>query len=332
MALESGTYIKDLVSTNPPGTDAISQGDDHIRLIKSVLKNSFPSTNSAPIIPDISGNANKYLQVNSGATATQWSAIRQKGYVQKAKFEYSSSTAILIGAGEYELDDGSNPENFSWDSQLTFTLGPGGSNSSSSSIGTNEWQYIYMDQSNISASPLVAGSFLNSTTAPTYSQTKHGWYNGNDRCIFAVWIDNNGVIFQFWHDGNEAVGYSDSYRNDTGNIRLGRSNSVMYNTWSSPLRLEIPAFANKALVTFYGDGTALTGNITKYFFRTNGATTTSPGGHVIAKVEDDEAEWNVNGIQLFTDSSQQIQLYADANNTSQSIEVMTMGYFLPGGM
>ena len=51
-----------------------------------------------------------------------------------------------------------------------------------------------------------------------------------------------------------------------------------------------------------------------------------------AKVEDDEAEWNVNGIQLFTDSSQQIQLYADANNTSQKIEVMTMGYFLPGGM
>jgi len=50
MALESGTYIKDLVSTNPLGTDAISQGDDHVRLIKSVLQNSFPSTNNAPII------------------------------------------------------------------------------------------------------------------------------------------------------------------------------------------------------------------------------------------------------------------------------------------
>jgi hypothetical protein len=47
MALESGTYVKDLVSTNPPGTDAISQGDDHLRLIKSVLQNSFPSNSNA---------------------------------------------------------------------------------------------------------------------------------------------------------------------------------------------------------------------------------------------------------------------------------------------
>jgi hypothetical protein len=75
MALESGTYVKDLVSTNPPGTDAISQGDDHIRLVKSVLKNSFPSNSNAPIVPDISGNANKFMTVNSGATATEWANI-----------------------------------------------------------------------------------------------------------------------------------------------------------------------------------------------------------------------------------------------------------------
>jgi hypothetical protein len=41
MSLESGTYIDDLVVTNPTGTDAKSQGDDHLRLIKSVLKNSL---------------------------------------------------------------------------------------------------------------------------------------------------------------------------------------------------------------------------------------------------------------------------------------------------
>ena len=326
MALESGTYVKDLVSTNPPGTDAISQGDDHIRLIKSVLKNSFPSNSNAPIVPDISGNGDKYLQVNTGATATQWVTLdvdaltRRKGELQRPKFSYASASSITISPGIYDLDE--KGKNVSWDSTLTVT----------GLSGTNQWVYIYLDYSAISGTTVTASEVIKSTTAPTWSDSKHGWYNGDDRCIFAVWMDNNGVIFQFWHDGNEAVGYSDSSRTDTGNIRLTRSNSAMYNTWSSALRLEIPAFANKALVTFYGDGTATTGNITKYFFRTNGATTTSPGGHVIAKVEDDEAEWNVNGIQLFTDSSQQIQLYADANNTSQSIEVMTMGYFLPGGM
>jgi len=43
MGLESGTYVNDLVSTNPVGaTDAKSAGDDHLRLIKAVLKATFP--------------------------------------------------------------------------------------------------------------------------------------------------------------------------------------------------------------------------------------------------------------------------------------------------
>lgn len=43
MGLEVATYIDDLVLSNPSGTDDRSQGDDHIRLIKSVLKNTFPN-------------------------------------------------------------------------------------------------------------------------------------------------------------------------------------------------------------------------------------------------------------------------------------------------
>lgn len=41
MALETGSNIGDLVSTNPTSTDPKSNGDDHLRLIKSVLQNSF---------------------------------------------------------------------------------------------------------------------------------------------------------------------------------------------------------------------------------------------------------------------------------------------------
>jgi hypothetical protein len=41
MGLETGTYIGDLNSANPPSTDPKSQGDDHLRLIKSVLLNTF---------------------------------------------------------------------------------------------------------------------------------------------------------------------------------------------------------------------------------------------------------------------------------------------------
>lgn len=42
MALETGTTIDELVATNPTASDPAGQGDDHLRLIKAVLKNSFP--------------------------------------------------------------------------------------------------------------------------------------------------------------------------------------------------------------------------------------------------------------------------------------------------
>ena len=41
MPLESGTYISDLVTTNPTSADPKSQGDDHLRLLKTVLKNTL---------------------------------------------------------------------------------------------------------------------------------------------------------------------------------------------------------------------------------------------------------------------------------------------------
>lgn len=47
MALESSTYISGLVTTNPAATDAKSQGDDHIRLLKSTILNTFPSITGA---------------------------------------------------------------------------------------------------------------------------------------------------------------------------------------------------------------------------------------------------------------------------------------------
>ena len=47
MALESANYIDELVITNPTATDPVSQGDDQLRLIKKVVKQSFPSVDIA---------------------------------------------------------------------------------------------------------------------------------------------------------------------------------------------------------------------------------------------------------------------------------------------
>jgi microcystin-dependent protein len=47
MPLESGTYLDDLVATNPPQSDSLTQAAGHLRLIKSVLLASFPAVSGA---------------------------------------------------------------------------------------------------------------------------------------------------------------------------------------------------------------------------------------------------------------------------------------------
>ena len=47
MALETATYISGLVNTNPAANDAKSAGDDHLRLLKSTILNTFPNITGA---------------------------------------------------------------------------------------------------------------------------------------------------------------------------------------------------------------------------------------------------------------------------------------------
>jgi hypothetical protein len=42
MGLETGSTISSFITSNPTSSDPVNQGDDHLRLIKSVLKSQFP--------------------------------------------------------------------------------------------------------------------------------------------------------------------------------------------------------------------------------------------------------------------------------------------------
>ena len=57
MALETGDYVADLVITNPLGSDAKSLGDDHLRLCKKVLRESFAGFTSAILVSGTDGGA-----------------------------------------------------------------------------------------------------------------------------------------------------------------------------------------------------------------------------------------------------------------------------------
>ena len=47
MALETGSFISDLNASFPVSTDGLAQADDHLRLIKSTVKATFPNISGA---------------------------------------------------------------------------------------------------------------------------------------------------------------------------------------------------------------------------------------------------------------------------------------------
>ena len=135
--------------------------------------------------------------------------------------------------------------------------------------------------------------------------------------LLAFYIDSSGDISEFYHDGNEAVGYGTPF---STNINSSSS-------WQTAT-LTLPSFATKALTTFYSDGNGT--GISKFFYRTYGSTST--WGHLVGKVEDDESEWNVSGFQVFTDYSGRIEIIDQIATSNYNVEIHSTGYFLPGGM
>lgn len=49
MAVETASYISQLVNTNPVVGDPVGEGDDHLRLIKSVLQLQFPNLTAGAV-------------------------------------------------------------------------------------------------------------------------------------------------------------------------------------------------------------------------------------------------------------------------------------------
>jgi microcystin-dependent protein len=47
MPIESASYVNQLNSAYPAATDGVKEGDDHIRLVKKVLKDTFPNLDAA---------------------------------------------------------------------------------------------------------------------------------------------------------------------------------------------------------------------------------------------------------------------------------------------
>ena len=107
MSLESFNYIDSLNASNPTTTDNVSEGDDHIRGIKTTIKNTFPNINAAVTATDeelnyvdgVTSNIQTQLGTKlplAGGTMTGTIA----GFTSTGIDDNATSTAITIDASE----------------------------------------------------------------------------------------------------------------------------------------------------------------------------------------------------------------------------------------
>lgn len=240
------------------------------------------------------------------------------GQLVRPKFTWKDADEIYISAGVYHLD-GTDEIVCQWNAQITFQFGSGGSNAASDDLGASEWHYLYIDDSAVQTAAtniLTASEFLNSTTAPTWSHTKHGWYNGNDRCIGAFLTDGANNMLAFWHDGGRQVLYD---------APVTFVNAADIDSAWTDATVTAPGFATRAVCRFKG---VYVDSDAWFCWRPNGSSSTNGHSVVLCNATTTDP---VNTVDVMMDSAQKIEVKSGSDN-GDTLTVYAMGFYLPAGM
>lgn len=134
MGLESGTFISDLVDSNPVGaSDFVSQGDNHLRLLKTLIKNSFPNVDKATHLQQPRTDVASASTTNLGVVAsdnvriTGTTTITSFGTVAAGvvKLISFSGALTLTQGGALSLPTEDDIVTATGDRALAFSLGSG---------------------------------------------------------------------------------------------------------------------------------------------------------------------------------------------------------------
>ena len=163
----------------------------------------------------INGNLNRPSYCLGG---TNWlDTSINLGDIDGFVVKYSSTTAVAITSGFVEV----NGKLYKLSSDTTHTL-------TSLASGT-DFHYIYIDDD---ASTTPTAVIIDSTDEPGWSDSKRGWYNGDDRCIGVVYSpDASATILYF---GTEIMSDKNIAYNIDGIAIAMATNFNPNNTWQTP--------------------------------------------------------------------------------------------------
>jgi hypothetical protein len=244
------------------------------------------------------------------------------GFVRRPKFIWKDADEIYIDPGCYHHAGSTRDRLVWWNSRITFKFGgAAGSNAASDELGNSEWHYLFIDDSavnTLASNELTAAEFLNDTTAPTWSDAKHGWYTGNDRCIGAFLTGATANILEFHHDGTDYFQFADNVVELTAETVTNVYEDV-------DLTTSVPGFctsANLCFISKYIDVGAYLYCIAKGQTGTTG---------IQAGAVDIASTLSANTSRVATSSAQVIQIKFDAAGTNQA-NIKTVGWYFPAGL
>ena len=102
MAKETATYISQLVATNPVASDSVSVGDDHLRMLKTVLKTQFSGLSGTTAISSSEAELNILDGVTATATELNYLDLTTLGTSADSKALTQASGVVTI-AGDVKI-------------------------------------------------------------------------------------------------------------------------------------------------------------------------------------------------------------------------------------
>jgi len=105
MAKETATYISQLVATNPVASDSVSVGDDHLRMLKTVLKTQFSGLSGTTAVTATEAEMN-YLDIATLGTSADSKVLTQaSGVVTIVGDVVVSGTTPKVTIGDAGAED-----------------------------------------------------------------------------------------------------------------------------------------------------------------------------------------------------------------------------------
>lgn len=323
MSLESGNWIKDLQPLNPPGTDPVSEGNDHIKLLKKVLKDSFPSDVNGPTIPDFSGKDGLFLKVKDDGSGFEWTdptptaSVFQQSFIRPV-FSMTDNTKLNISVGEW------------WIPTKNTYIKSAGSNEVTFPVGTSSdytWYYVYIDETKITGDEVPSDGMYAIDTAPD-TASYNGHYLGNDRCIFAcVKQKDSTSMVNIYHDGKDYVMLGETLATYALDPMPPYYDRVVGDGQYHDVDIQLPEFTDKGYLQFYADAVTYEGASSEWYYRPKGE---SSAGHFVSRNDGVNSEFDFNSMACIVGEGRLIQIMGSESTTT--MQTMLSGYFLPRGL